>query len=95
MESLHTPDRIAERAERIYEQGPKTELESSHSGEFVVIDVSSESHFVAKFAEDALQKARKECPYGIFHLIRIGAPGAFRFSHPSRAEQTDYRWPLR
>jgi hypothetical protein len=72
---------VAKVAERIYNDKYRTEYEISYPGKFVVIDVKSERAFVGDYSEDALQKALRECPGGIFHLFRIGADGAFRVGY--------------
>ncbi len=80
---LDTPDKIAEEGERIYAQRHRAELENEHRGHFVAIDVLSGNAYVAEFPEQALEKARARAANGIFHLIRIGAPGAFKVSFGS------------
>ena len=87
--------RIARRAQEIYDKSLKKELEPEQSGKFVVVDVSSGYHYVADFAEDAIRDARKDRPYGIFHLIRIGAPGAFKVSHVASSKSSPHSWILR
>ena len=96
LNSLNTPDKIADAAGRIYDQ-LKGDLEKESSlGHFVVIDVVTEEPYVAEFPEDALEKARKAAPYGVFHLIRIGSPGAFKVGYVSHHDSTrHWHWPLR
>ena len=74
-------DRIANRAQEIYETKFQSDYEPEHLGKFVAIDIREEKAYLGEFAEDALGLARKEAPYGVFHLIRIGSPGAFRIRH--------------
>src|SRR5262245_57443387 len=80
---LNTPDKIVEAGEQFYAQRHKERLEREHPGHFVAIDVTTGEAFVGEFAEVALQTARAKAPHGIFHLIRIGAPGAFKVSYVS------------
>lgn len=87
--------RIARRAQEIYDTTLKNELEPEQSGKFVVVDVSSGKHYVADFAEDAIQNAREALPYGIFHLMRIGSPGAFKVSHIASSKAGPHSWSLR
>ncbi len=77
---LDSPEKIAEVGESIYAERYQTQLESDERGHFIAVDVTSGEGYVADYPEQALQKARTASPNGIFHLIRIGAPGAFRVS---------------
>ena len=79
--SLNNPDKIAEAAQRIYEEKYKARFDPAHLGEFVVIDLKTEQAYLGKFPEIALQEAMAKAPSGIFHLIRVGAPTAFRVSY--------------
>ena len=75
---LDTPEKIADAGERLYAERHKAGLEAANRGEFVAIDVLAGSVYVARFPEEALTEARAKAPGGIFHLIRIGAPSAYR-----------------
>lgn len=77
---LDSPDRIAEEGQRIYLAKYRESLERTNIGQFVAIDVLSGQAYVGKFAEIALDEARKKAPNGVFHLVRIGSPGAFKVS---------------
>ena len=69
-----SPKQIAEMGEAIYRKKLKNKLEKSHKGEYVAIDVLTGKHYLGKYGENALMKARKEASYGVFYLIRIGRP---------------------
>ena len=77
---LDSPDKIAEAGERYYNERHRTILEKSSLGQFVAVDVLTGEAYVGQFPEIALDTARKAAANGIFHLIRIGSPGAFRVS---------------
>jgi hypothetical protein len=77
---LDSPEKIAEAGELIYSERYQAQLEPDRRGHFIAVDVTSGEGYVADYPEQALQKARAAAPNGIFHLIRIGAPGAFRVS---------------
>ena len=81
MKQPMTPDEIAQAAECIYAERFREEFEQSHDGEFVVIDVTSESAHLGQDAEDALEKAQQEFPDGEFHIIKVGSPAAFRIGY--------------
>ena len=73
-----SPDEIAREAQNIYEEQFREQFEGSHDGEFVVIDVINRVAYHGQYPEDALLKAQEASPEGIHHLIKIGAPAAFR-----------------
>jgi hypothetical protein len=96
LRTLTTPEKIAEAGERIYDQRWRAELEPQHPGEFVAIDVSSSQAYVGKYPEDALTRAREAAPHALLHLIRIGAPEAFKVGYAARRTSDEW-WdrPLR
>lgn len=67
-------------AERIYASKYQAEFETKYPDQFAVVDIESAQAVVAKYPEDAIQKARKAFSHGILHLIRIGSPSAFHMS---------------
>ena len=75
---LDSLEKIVHAGERIYEERYKAQLELRRYGHFIAVDVISGIGYVAEYPEEALQDARAAAPNGIFHLIRIGARGAFR-----------------
>ena len=87
-----SPQRLAERAAEIY-NGLDEALKETYAGQFMVVDVKSGRHYIAEFSEDAFRLAREDAPYGIFHLIRIGAPSAFKVSF-STGHDANWSWPL-
>ena len=91
--NLTLPARIAEKAEAIYEEKYKHDMEASHEGEFVAIDVLTEQLHLGETAEQALQTAREKSPNGVFHLIRVGALGAFSSSY-GWSHESPVSWSL-
>ena len=79
------PEKIAEAGEKIYDNRYRQDYEVRHPGFFVAIDTTTEKSYVAQFPEDALEEAKKAAPHGVFHLIRVGAPGAYKVSYSSSA----------
>jgi len=69
---------LAQKGEEIYTRNYKDELEKSHHGQFIAIDVENESYYLGSTPEEAAQKAAQENPGGFFHLIRIGFSGVYR-----------------
>lgn len=87
LKDFTNPTEIVAAGERIYAEKYKANYEQINAGKFVAIDVVSGAAFVADFPEDALRDGRQNSPTGLFHLIKIGSPGAFRVSSfvPSNA----------
>ena len=81
--SLSDPKAVAEAGERIYRDRYKKNLEETHLGEFVAIEVRTEQAYLGETPEDALNKGRTQSPNGIFHLMKVGSPGAFRVGYAS------------
>ena len=75
---LSTPAKIVEAATRLYEEKYQADYEGEHKGEYAAIDVRGRGIYVDESSSGALEKARKEAPNGVFHLIRIGYDSAFK-----------------
>jgi predicted aspartyl protease len=72
----------AEAGEKLYRDLYRAKFEHDHAREFAAIDVSSrEDPFWGSTAAEALQKAIKQAPDGTFHLIKVGAPAAFKVGY--------------
>ena len=92
--NLSDPGKLAEAAEEVYRTKYKNQYEETHFGQYLVIDIKTNDAYVGEYPEGALQTARESAPYGIFHLIRIGAPGAFKVNHVGKQDDC-WDWPLR
>lgn len=78
---IANPQEIAEAGQKIYDDRYKAEYEKKYPGQFVAIDILTGTATVAPEPEQAIDQARKAVSHGYFHLIRIGAPGAFKVSY--------------
>lgn len=78
-----SPDEIVERGERIYNEKYREEYERKYRDSFVVIDIRTEDIWRSQKPEKAVEAAKKKAPEGVFYLIRVGSPGAFRMSYTS------------
>jgi hypothetical protein len=67
---------IAERAERIYEQGLRATLEKTHPGSFVAIEPVSGEHFLGRTLSEAGAAARKAHPQKPSYIMRVGQMAA-------------------
>ena len=86
---LSNPQKFAEAGERIYAEH-KADLERENMGRFVAIDVATGKYYIDDAAERALDAGRAEQPSGIFHLIRIGYPGAYKLSYSLNADRDQW-----
>ena len=82
---FNNPKLIAEHGERIYSEKFREKFEKDYLGKFVAIDVTTDNAYLGDTPEEAYGDARKQSPKGVFHLIRVGAPGAFKVSYTSNA----------
>jgi hypothetical protein len=64
------------RAELIYAQRLRAELEPTYRGSFVAIDPDSADFFLGRTIEEAAAAARLAHPDQLSHVIRIGFPTA-------------------
>ncbi len=89
--NLSHPKGVVELGEKIYAERYKSQYEQTHLGWFVVIDVLTGNAYLAENSERALETARGEAPRGIFHLVQVGRPGAFRVGYTRHAND-DMAW---
>ena len=88
--AFSSPTEIAAEGERIYAEKYKQDYETKHPGKFVAIDVTSGEAYLAEFPEEAIQSAQAKSPTGLFHLIKIGAQGAFRVSYSATNARSNW-----
>lgn len=88
MPTVNSPKEIAEAGERIYRDKYKQEYEKSYPGQFAAINIKTGAAVVRPAAEAAAIAAREASPDGVFHLIKIGSPGAFQlgFAHSNGSQ---------
>jgi hypothetical protein len=79
------PRKIAAKGLEIYERRYRAELEQQHKGAFAAIDINSEAVYLADLPENALSEARAGSPEGVFYLMRVGWPAAFKSSRTTYA----------
>ena len=66
-------NRLAERGQEIYER-IKHELEPTHRGKVVAIEVESGDYFLGESVVAAAKKARAKHPDKHFYFVRVGFP---------------------
>jgi hypothetical protein len=83
--SLSNPKAVVEAGERIYKEKYQRDFEAAHLGKFAVIEVKTGKAYLGDTPEDAFENGRKGAPEGVFHLIKVGSPGAYRVSYAGSA----------
>lgn len=73
-----SPDEIVERGEKIYNEKYREEYERRYRDSFVVIDIATAKIYRSQTPEKAFVTARTNAPGGIFCLLKVGSPNAFR-----------------
>ncbi len=76
-ENLNNPKAIAEKGKKIYSSKYREEYEDKYPGKFVAVNVLDQTTVLGDTASAALLEAKRQNPQGLFHLIRVGHPGAF------------------
>lgn len=76
---MTTVDDIASRAEAIYAQRLKEELEQSHRDQFVAIEPLSGDYFLGHTLSEAIGLARQAHPDRLAHALRIGHRSGVHF----------------
>ena len=81
--NLSDPKGIAELGEKIYAERYQADYEAKYRDQFVVIDVKTGKAYLGLSPVDAYNAARQDASEGLFYLIKIGEPGAYRVSYSS------------
>ena len=89
--AFSNPFEIVRAGERIYEERYKDDLERSHLGQFVAINIRDGKAYCGRYAEDALQEAEDKAPYGVFHLIHVGSHASVTATL-ARCDEAAWSW---
>lgn len=68
---------IIEKAERLYQERLRAELEKDHMDEYVVIEPESGDYFLGQTLSEATSAARAAHPGRRGHIMRVGHRAAF------------------
>ena len=79
-----SPKEMAAKGEAIYNEKYRAQYEAEHPGKFVAIDINTGKAWVNDTPEGALGTAQGDSPEGLFHLIKVGAPGVYRVGYSQR-----------
>jgi hypothetical protein len=74
----YTNEQIAHRAERLYEDNIRAEVEPGHIGEYLVIDVDSGGYLIDTDDVAVTKRAAARFPGAPLFIMRIGHPTATR-----------------
>lgn len=74
------PSAIIAAGEEIYRRYYQEEYEKEHRNEYAAIEIKTEQAYLGEFPEVAIKKAKESSPEGVFFLVHIGWPTAFRTS---------------
>ncbi len=83
-DSMFTKDEIARRGREIYERDIRAEVECTHDGEFLVVDVATGDYAVGEDEDEVFDRAEAKAPEGLFYLMRVGRPAAHRIGGSAR-----------
>jgi hypothetical protein len=79
MLNMITPEdrEFIQRAERLYEDRLKAKLETSHNGDYLVIEPESGDYFLGHTLREAKVLARVAHPGRMTHVMRVGYAAAY------------------
>ena len=69
---------IVQRGQALYEQQIRAQVEASHPGQFLILDIETGDYEVDAEDVRALQRAKAKHPEGAFYIVRVGSPTAYR-----------------
>ncbi len=69
-----SPEERYKRAEKIYQERLKEELEETYRGKIVAIEIESGDYFLGEDEVEAYEEAIKEYPNKTFCFLRVGYP---------------------
>jgi len=81
-------DELARRGQEYYDQRLRVELEPSHNGEFVVLDVESGDYELDVSQLAAMDRAEAKHPESVFYVLRVGHRTASRIGARHQGERT-------
>lgn len=73
-----TAEEIARRGEEIYERDIREKVESSHEGDFLVVDVTTGDYEVDADDVAASDRALGKNPDALLYFMRVGRRSAYR-----------------
>ncbi len=74
----YTAEEVAARGEALYAQGIRADVEATHAGQFVVVDIETGDYEVDADDLAATKRAVAKRPDAVLYGLRIGSPTAYR-----------------
>ncbi len=78
---------IIRRGQAVYAQQLRAQLEATHKGKFLVINVDTGEYETDDNDLNAMRKAQAKFPGAALYLMRIGEPAAYRLRRQMRTVQ--------
>jgi hypothetical protein len=82
-----TTAEVAQRGRDLYEREIRPKVETSHQGEFLVLDIATGDYEIAEDDLTASDRLLARHPDAILYGLRIGQQAAYRLGHGSTADQ--------
>jgi hypothetical protein len=70
---------MVQRGHTFYEHQIRTQVETQHTGDFLILEVETGDYEIDAEEVRALQRAKAKHPDGALYIVRIGSPTADRF----------------
>jgi hypothetical protein len=83
----YTSEEIVQRGQALYDQQIRAQVEASHKGEFLVLDVETGEYEIDISEVAALKRAKAKNPEDALYILRVGLPTAYRVGGPHVARQ--------
>lgn len=77
--AISSLDELVNRAETLYAEKLRSQLEASHQNEFVAVEPVSGDYYLGKTLSEAVAAARDAHPDRLSHAMRIGHQAALHF----------------
>jgi hypothetical protein len=74
----YTAEEVAARGEALYEQRIRPQVEATHQGQFVVVDIETGDYEIDADDLAATKRALAKRPDAVLYGVRIGSPTAYR-----------------
>jgi hypothetical protein len=84
----YSTEEILERAQVIYEQRIRPEVEAGNKGKFLIIDIETGDYEMDADDLAASKRAKANHPEGTLFTLRIGYPAAYRLGGRFLVEQS-------
>ncbi len=74
----YTSEEIVQRGQALYDQQIRAQVEASHEGKFLVLDIETGEYEIDVSEVAALKRAKAKHPGAAFYILRVGHPTAYR-----------------